>query len=201
MNNLLAWDDLDTAFALTAALSAMACALPGAFLMLRRQSMMADALSHTALPGVVGAFLIAHELRAGNYIAEDSYPFAQWALMFAGAVLAGVLTATLSEAVRRVGRVEPGAALGVVYTTLFAAGLLVLRRQADAVHIEPDAVLFGEVEQTVLNVAFPVGPVGVPVAAVAAAVVLTANAVLVRLFYKQLLVSTFDPGLARRRSG
>ena len=201
MERLADWDTLDTALAGTAAVCAVACALPGAFLMLRRQSMMADALSHTALPGVVFAFLFAHQLHAGGWIGDDAYPTTQWALLFAGAVGCGVLTAWLTEAVRRLGRVEAGAALGVVYTSLFALGLLVLRKYADAVHIEPDCVLFGEVEQAVLNVAFTLplpggGALDVPVPFVSGAAVAVAAAVLIRLFWKELLVSTFDPGLA-----
>ncbi|NNJ27693.1 metal ABC transporter permease [Alienimonas chondri] len=201
MERLAAWDTLDTALAGTAAICSVACALPGALLMLRRQSMMADALSHTALPGVVFAFLFAHTLNEGDWISEEAYPAVQWTLLFAGAVACGVLTAWLTEAVRRLGRVEAGAALGVVYTTLFALGLFVLRWQADAVHIEPDCVLFGEVEQTVLNIAFSLslpwgGVQDVPVAFVSGAAVALSSALLIRLFWKELLVSTFDPGLA-----
>ena len=201
MNRLLAWDVYDTQLAGTAAVCAMACALPGAFLMLRRQSMMADALSHTALPGVVFAFLFAHWLREGDYVSEENDPAVQWALLFAGATAIGVLTAWLTEAVRRLGRVEAGAALGVVYTSLFALGLLVLRNRADAVHIEPDAVLFGEVEQTIFHTAFTVSlPGGIeqpaPVAFVSGLAALAFGAVLTRLFYKELIVGAFDPGLA-----
>ena len=100
---------------------------------------------------------------------------------------------------RRWGRVESGAALGVVYTTLFAAGLFLLRWKADAVHIEPDAVLFGEVEQAILDVAFTIGGPGgfeVPRSLVVGLGVLAANVLLVGLCWKPLLVSTFDPGLA-----
>ena len=68
------------------------------------------------------------------------------AMMFAGAVLIGGLTAVLTEWVRRQGRVESSAALGVVYTTLFAVGLLMIRLAADSVHIDPDCVLYGNVE-------------------------------------------------------
>ena len=196
IDRLLAWDALDTALAGTAAVCAMACAVPGTFLMLRRQSMMADALSHTALPGVVAAFLAAHALRDAGVLAEEGFGAVLATFLFGGAVAVGALTATLAEWVRRLGRVEAGAALGVVYTTLFAAGLFVLRWKADAVHIEPDCVLFGEVEQSILSVAFTVGGVDVPNALVTGFGVFAANLLLVGLFYKELLVSTFDPGLA-----
>ena len=195
-DRLLAWDALDTALAGTAAACAMACAVPGTFLMLRRQSMMADALSHTALPGIVAAFLLAHGLKDAGLMGEERFDPILYAMLFAGAVLTGVLTATLSEAVRRWGRVESGAALGVVYTSLFAVGLFLLRWKADAVHIEPDAVLFGEVEQAILDVAFTAGGFEVPRSLVVGAGVLLLNLILVTLCWKPLLVSTFDPGLA-----
>src|SRR3990167_1998301 len=56
------WNGFDTWTVATAALAAMACALPGVFLVMRQQSMMGDALAHTTLPGVVIAFLLAHSL-------------------------------------------------------------------------------------------------------------------------------------------
>ena len=195
-DRLAAWDALDSAAAGTAAACAMACAVPGTFLMLRRQSMLADALSHTALPGIVVAFLAAHAVRDAGWLAGEGFAAVLGGLLFAGAVAAGVLTAALSEAVRRWGRVESGAALGVVYTSLFAAGLFLLRWKADAVHIEPDAVLFGEVEQSILDVAFVVGGFEVPRSLLVGGGVLLLNAALAALCWKPLLVSSFDPGLA-----
>ncbi len=59
---LAQWSVADTKIAFTAAVVAMSCAVPGVWLVLRQHSMMGDALAHTALPGVVIAFLIAHWL-------------------------------------------------------------------------------------------------------------------------------------------
>ena len=60
------WDSYDTWIVVTAALASMACPLPGVFLVVSRQSMMGDALSHTTLPGIVAAFLLAHYLQTGG---------------------------------------------------------------------------------------------------------------------------------------
>jgi manganese/zinc/iron transport system permease protein len=139
----LNWSSLDTWTAITAAIAAMSCAVPGTFLVLRRQSMLGDALSHTALPGIVGAFLCAHWFESVIGTAtQNSFSF--HTLLLAGAVLAGLLTAFLTETVQRLGSVDGSAALGVVYTSLFALGLLMVRMFADELpHVDADCVLYG----------------------------------------------------------
>jgi manganese/zinc/iron transport system permease protein len=111
-------------------------------------------------------------------------------MMFGGAVLIGTLTAVLTEWVSRQGRVETSAALGVVYTSLFAIGLLMIRLAADSVHIDPDCVLYGNIE-TVWT-----GPGQVPRATWVGGGALLLNIVLVSFFFKELRISTFDPALA-----
>ncbi len=133
INRLCDWGTLDTWIVLTAALSAMACALPGVFLVLKRQSMMGDALSHTVLPGIVCAFLLTHALEVRGWILPATYEATQHASMLVGAAVIGVLSAVLTEWLQRVGKVEATAALGVVFTTLFALGLLLIRVAADNV--------------------------------------------------------------------
>lgn len=185
------WTEIDTWTALTAALAAMACAVPGTFLVLRRQSMLGDALSHTVLPGIVAAFLAAYWLGIVGPHSEGGSTM-QFVLL-GGAVAAGLLTAFLTEAVQRFGRVENSAALGVVYTSLFALGLLMIRLYADDVHLDADCVLFGAVETVVLDT---VGDSDVPTAAVLNGSVLVVNLLLLVLCFKELRLTTFDPDLA-----
>ena len=185
------WTELDTWTALTAALAAMSCAVPGTFLVLRRQSMLGDALSHTVLPGIVAAFLAAYWLGIVGPHSEGGSTM-QFVLL-GGAVVAGLLTAFLTEAVQRFGRVENSAALGVVYTSLFALGLLMVRLYADDVHLDADCVLFGAVETVVLDT---VGDSDVPTAAVLNGAVLISNLLLLGVCFKELRLTTFDPGLA-----
>ncbi len=185
------WTELDTWTALTAALVAMACVLPGTFLVLRRQSMLGDALSHTVLPGIVAAFLAAYWLGIVGPHSEGGSTM-QFVLL-GGAVVAGLLTAFLTEAVQRLGRVENSAALGVVYTSLFALGLLMVRLYADDVHLDADCVLFGAVETVVLDT---VGESDIPTAAVLNGSVLVVNLLLLGLCFKELRLTTFDPDLA-----
>jgi manganese/zinc/iron transport system permease protein len=190
------WFELDTWIVVTAALAAMGCSIPGSFLVLRRQSMMGDALTHTILPGIVAAFLLSHALKASGWITATpagthiAFDATSYAMMFVGAVLTGTLTAVLTEWVSRQGRVETSAALGVVYTSLFAIGLLMIRLAADSVHIDPDCVLYGNIE-TVWT-----GSDEVPRATWIGGGALLLNIVLVSFFFKELRISTFDPALA-----
>jgi manganese/zinc/iron transport system permease protein len=185
------WNFRDSWIAATAALAAMACAIPGCFLFLRRQSMMGDALSHTALPGIVAALLLANWLRLGGWLDDVSYPAAQQAMMFGGAIAVGLLTAFLTEWIQKLGHVEAGAALGVVFTSLFAVGLLLIRVAADNVHIDPDCVFHGMLETAGLS-----SRGEMPAAAKTNGVALLINLALLLLFYKELKLSTFDPELA-----
>ncbi len=94
----------------TALASALCCAIVGSYLLLRRQAMMGDAISHAVLPGIVGAFLLTHT--RGGY------------LTLLGATVAGLTAALLIEGVRRLGRVDSGAAMGVIFSIFFAAGVV-----------------------------------------------------------------------------
>jgi manganese/zinc/iron transport system permease protein len=190
---LATWDHLDTWTAATAAFAAAACAVPGLFLVLRKQSLLGDALAHTALPGVVGAYLVTTLAERAGWLPAETFAATRHVLLAAGAVIVGLATAWASEALSRLGRIDRNTALAVVFTTAFAAGLLLLRWQADAVHIDPDHVLFGEVELSVLDT---VPGTAVPRPLVVAAVALGINLVFITLCFKELRVASFDPGFA-----
>ncbi len=187
------WHSDDTWTVAIAALAAMACSVPGVFLVIRRQSMMGDALAHTTLPGIVGAFLLTHALHQSGWIDSATYDNWRHAAMFAGALVIGILSAVLTEWVQKLGRVEASAALGVVFTTLFAIGLLLIRLYADQVHIDPDCVLYGIIETAVMNT---IPGTAIPRAAAVNGVVLLVNIGLVFLFFKELRISAFDPAIS-----
>lgn len=189
-HSLSDWGSFDTWIVITACLSAMACALPGVFLVLRQQSMMGDALSHTVLPGIVVAFLLSYGLRDAEWISPSTQMATLPIFLFAGAIVLGIVSAMLTEFVQRLGHVESSAALGVVFTSLFAFGLLMIRLKADSVHIDPDCVLYGNVETVKLGVT------GIPRATAMVAGLLVVNLALVLLFYKELTISAFDANLA-----
>ncbi|MBI1901621.1 MAG: metal ABC transporter permease [Planctomycetia bacterium] len=186
---LAGWSAIDLWIVVTGALAAMACAVPGCFLLLRRQSMMGDALSHTSLLGVVLAFLAADKLADLGWLAPAAKGGVHHAIMVAGAMVVGLLAAILTEWIQKRGRVEASAALGVVFTIFFALGLLLVRVAADKAHIDPDCVLYGTVESAGIGD-------GVPEPALVNGIVLLVNLALVFLFFKELRISAFDPGLA-----
>jgi len=191
----LEWHVWDTWIVITAVLAALSCTLPGVWLVLRQQSMMGDALSHTALPGTVLAFLFGNFLHTSGWISAAGLKAVEPLLLTGGAILIGVLTAILTESVQKLGQVEGNAALGVVFTSLFALGLLLIRLLADDIHLDPDCVLFGQLELAVWETV-PVFGISVPTAVLNNGALFLFNGLLMMLFFKELRLAAFDPGLA-----
>ena len=172
-------------------LAAVACALPGNFLILRRQALIGDAISHVVLPGIVVAFLVTGAVAA--------IP------MLLGAAGAALVAVVLIEAIKRLGRIEPGAAMGVTFTTLFAAGVLILEQtDTSAVHLDVEHALMGNLESLIWFRAKGWGSLLDPVALAALpdelgriAVVCALVVVLTIVFWRWLKISTFDEGFAQ----
>ena len=162
-------------------LCAVAASLLGNFLVLRRMSMLGDAITHAVLPGLAAAFFISES--------RSSLP------MFLGAVIVGILTALFTEWIRKFGRVDEGASMGVVFTSLFALGLVMIVQAADHVDLDAGCVLFGAIEMTPLDTVSVAG-FDIPRAVIVLGVVAIANALFVALFFKELKISSFDPSLA-----
>ncbi|MDA7978209.1 MAG: metal ABC transporter permease [Pirellulales bacterium] len=162
-------------------LCAVAAALLGNFLVLRRMSMLGDAISHAVLPGLAAAFIYTSS--------RNSLP------MFLGAAAVGILTAFFTEWIRGVGKVDEGASMGVVFTSLFALGLVMIVQAADHVDLDPDCVLYGSPEYTPMNTVFLAGW-EVPISVITLGIVATVNAAFVIFFYKELKFSSFDPSLS-----
>ena len=143
---------------------------------------MCDAISHTSLLGIVLAYFITRDL---------SSPF-----LLAAAVLVGVGTALLTEALENAGFAASDAATGVVYTFLFATAVFLISKYSGSAHLDTDAVLLGEAAfapfaRLSVN-GFDIGPKAV----YSAAAVLCLNAVFIILFFKELKLSIFDAALA-----
>jgi len=168
---------------LTAVLAACGCGLIGSFLVLRKNAMLGDAISHAVLPGLVLAFLVT----AGRNVVP----------MLIGATVMGLLTAWLTEALSGTRRVYADAALGVVFTLLFAVGVILVSLYADQVDLDQDCVLYGEIAYTPWN-SLVIGGVNYgPRPLWVLGGVFLANVLFITLFYKQLKICSFDPQLAR----
>jgi manganese/zinc/iron transport system permease protein len=175
------WDSLDTWTVVIGGLSAVAAAMPGCFLVLRRMSMMGDAISHAILPGIAMAFLLTHTRIT--------------AIMFIGAACAGLLTAAFTQCISKYGKVDRGAAMGIVFTTLFAIGLILIRQSAKHVELDPGCVLYGALEYSVIDLV-QIGAIEVPRAVISIGSVMCINILFIVFLYKELAASSFDPSLA-----
>jgi|TARA_R110002124_G_scaffold15554_6_gene67484 manganese/zinc/iron transport system permease protein len=172
-------------------LAALACALPGNFLLLRRQALIGDAISHVVLPGIVVGFLVTGT--------SSTWP------MMLGAAAAAVVAVALIQLVHRVGRIEPGAAMGVVFTTLFAAGVLLLEQSDTSnVHLDVEHALYGNLESLIWldatgwsSLLDPAALVWLPPELTRMAVVLVLVMLFIGLLWRPLAISTFDEGFAR----
>ncbi len=176
---------------IAAVLAALTCGVLGNFLVLRRLSLMGDAISHAVLPGLVIAFLLTS--------ARD--PLA----MFAGAAIAGVATVVLVELVKKLGRVEPGAAMGVVFSLLFALGVLLIEKAAARhVDLDADCVLHGQLEmlawygapESVQELFTVETMAAVPRQVWVLLIACGASIAFVVLLFKELRIAAFDPELA-----
>jgi manganese/zinc/iron transport system permease protein len=115
--------------------------------------------------------------------------------MFVGAVVVGVLTALFTEWIRNFGDVDEGASMGVVFTTLFALGLVMIVQAADHVDLDPGCVLYGAIEMTPLDTV-EIGSWKIPRVVLVLSSVTIVNAVIVLIFFKELKLSAFDPSLS-----
>ena len=173
-----------------AALTAVACALPGNFLLLRRQSMLGDAISHVVLPGIVLAFLVTGSANP-------------WAMLL-GAGIAALFSVLLIELIVRTARVEPGAAMGTVFTAMFAAGVLALERSgASGVHLDVEHALYGNLESLIWldakgwsSLADPAALAALPPELTVLAAVTAVVGAFVVALWRPLSVATFDEGFA-----
>jgi len=172
-------------------LAAMACALPGNFLLLRRQALIGDAISHVVLPGIVVAFLLTGVVAAGP--------------MMLGAGAAALIAVLLIEVIRRLGGIEPGAAMGVVFTTIFAGGVLLLElSDTSNVHLDVQHALYGNLESLIwldatgwASLVDATALQGLPPELPRMAAVLAGMAALTALLWRPLKLSTFDEGFAQ----
>ena len=162
----------------------VACGLVGNYLILRRMALVGDAISHSVLPGIAIAFLLANSRSS--------------LVMFLGALAAGIVTTILIELIHRKSRVKQDAAIGITFSSLFAIGVILISIFASKVDLDQDCVLYGEIGNIPLDVPYvKLGAATLgPPTLVRMAFVAIAVGLLIVVFYKELLISSFDPALA-----
>ncbi|HRJ27406.1 MAG TPA: metal ABC transporter permease [Fimbriimonadaceae bacterium] len=164
-----------------ALLAAGICSALGVWLVLLRQSLTGDGISHSVLPGLVLVFLL-FGTRANL-------------AMMLGAAVAGLLTVWLSREISRLTRIREDASLGVVFTIFFAIGVILITRSARQIDLDPGCVLYGLVEfvgfDTIAWAGYDV-PRTLPILVITGVIV----AAFLTLFHKELALMAFDPSLA-----
>ena len=162
--------------------TAAACAVLSPFLVLRKLSMVSDAISHSVLLGIVIAFFIVKDVGS---------PF-----LIVGAATFGVITVFAVELLSGTGLVKNDDAVGIVFPMFFALAVVLITKFARNVHLDTDVVLMGEVIIAPLNRVEFIG-MSLPKALVQMGILLLINLLFVIIFFKELKITTFDRGFAK----
>ena len=157
------------------------CAILGCYLILRRMSLLGDAISHAVLPGIALGYLFS-----GSVVGLP---------ILLGAMALGVVTSVLTQSISSLGRVSEDSSLGVVFTSLFALGVIMIQAFARNVDLDADCVLYGQIDFAGVDLVSVFGwEVSRPLIMLIPALLITL--LLVLLFWKELKIVAFDPALA-----
>ncbi len=164
-------------------LMGVACSatLVGTFLVLRRMTMLANSLSHTILLGIVAAFVLTQD---GLLDSNSHYHAINIPVMLLASLIVGVLTAFLTEFLTKTIRLQEDASTGIVFTSLFALGIVLVTTLTRNAHVGTEVVM-GNVDALQLNDSKLV------------LIILVLNICLTLLFFKEYKITTFDPTLAK----
>lgn len=166
---------------LTGALAASCCGILGVFLVLRKMTLIGDAISHSVMPGIVIAILLSGS--------RDSL------LVFAAALASGLAAVFLIQRLQRSG-LQSDASIGIVFTAMFAIGVVLVSLFARQTHLDQDAVLYGEIAYVQWNTmelgGVSMGPRAIWQLGIALLIII----MVISIFYKQFKLCSFDPALA-----
>ena len=165
-----------------AAIVAMACAIPGVFLVLRKMALISDAISHSILPGIVIGFFVTQDLNSP--------------LLIFLAALTGVITVVMVEFIQKTGLVKEDTAIGLVFPVLFSIGVILISKNANDIHLDVDAVLLGELAFAPFNRLMVGGADWGPKSLWVMGSILLITFSFLIFFFKELKISTFDAGLS-----
>ncbi len=154
----------------------------GAFLVLRKMTMVGDAISHAVLPGIAIAYLLSQS--------RASLP------MFLGAALVGVFATVVIEILSKKWRVRSDASIGMTFTTLFALGVVLITFWSDKVDLDQECVLYGEIAFVPFNTWSFNGQSMGPIALWSSGILLFLVLIYILVGYKGLLMSSFNEDYA-----
>ncbi len=173
---------MNTEIIIIAILVSSACALCGVFLVLRKMSLMGDAISHSILIGIVLGFFISKSFTS--------------IMPMLGAVIAGIASVLCTELLQKTKLIKNDAAIGLVFPFLFALGVILVSAYAGNVHLDTDSVLLGEIAFAPLDRIIVFG-YSLPKSLVQMGLILVFDFVFIVLFFKELKLTTFDPASAQ----
>jgi manganese/zinc/iron transport system permease protein len=159
---------------------AISSTLVGSFLVLRRMTMLANSLSHTILMGIVLAFFLTSMTSPSE---EHASGIAPMQTMLFAALIMGFLTSFLTEFLTKTGKLQEDASTGLVFTSLFALGVILVTILTRNAHIGTEAVM-GNADALHHSDLFWVY------------IIVACNLLLFILFFKEFKLTTFDPNLA-----
>ena len=172
MIDLLGWTYI------IAVLTAIACSLAGVLLVVKREALVSEGLSHAVLPGIVLAFLIFR---------DRSSP-----LLILAAGLSGLLMVWLVQWIAKTGRVKQDAALGIVFSGMFSIGILATSLKLKNVHFHPDCIIDGNLAFAALEDCNWFGVYLGPRAFVSMLLCVVGLTGFIVLFFKELKLMAFD---------
>jgi manganese/zinc/iron transport system permease protein len=174
---------MEISILITAILLACSCALLGSFLIHSKQAMMADAISHAVLPGIVIAYLISNS--RGSIFA------------LLGAAACGILITLLVNWLKAKAKMSNDSAIGLMYTSLFALGVFLITRYTQSVDLDQECVLFGDIAYVPLDRWYINGSDFGPRALYICSGLLILVASIIKLGYKNLSLFCFNPEFAQ----
>ncbi len=154
---------------------AIVAGVVGCLVVLKRMAFLGDALSHAMIAGVAGGYLVMKLL----FGAEAHAPG-----MLLGSLIAAIATVALISFVSRISRVKEDTAIGIMYTGIFALGVVVVSIFRHYIHIDLMHFIMGDI--------LGVADSDLWVSAFVAAIVLT----ILIFFFRHFQLATFDPVMA-----
>ncbi len=167
-----------------AVVTSLVCALCGTLLLVNRQSMVSEGLSHAVLPGLVIAFIVFRDYQS------------PWLILSAAA--SGMVMVWVTQWLKRTGLVDPDAGLGLVFAAMFSIGILIVKRGLGNVHFHADCIIDGNLALAPIETLQIAGVELGPRAWIVMLAMLAVVAGFIALCFKELKLTLFDPSLAAR---